>query len=117
MTYRECFKMAAVECSSIERKDMGDKCTAKLNLMCKTNGLNHACFCEEKVETRKSCKSQLLDKILRLNGSVKSNNNNSFPRPSIPVLRSRKERHSSGSEFSKRRRRSSRHDPGDSTGG
>lgn len=96
---------------------MGDKCTAKLNLMCKTNGLNHACFCEEKVETRKRCKSQFLDTILRLNGSVKSNNNNSFPRPSIPVLRSRKERHSSGSEFSKRRRRSSRHDPGDSTEG
>ena len=108
--------MAAVECSSIDRKEMGDKCTAKLNLICKKNGLNHACFCEENVVSTKRCKAELLDKILRLNGSVKPNNN-SFPRPSVPVLRTRKERHSSGSETSKRRRRSSRHDPGDSEEG
>ncbi|XP_052811102.1 zinc finger protein aebp2-like [Mya arenaria] len=105
--------MAALECSSIERKDFGEKNATKLALSCKKNGVSNGCYCEEKMETRNKCRSHLLDKILRLNGSVKSNNNNCFPRPTVTTLRSRRERDSAGAEPVKRRRRSSRHDPGD----
>ena len=110
------FNMAAVGCSSIERKEMGEKGATKLALACKRNGINHGCYCEEKMETRNNCRSQILDKLFKINGSVKTNNN-IFSRPSIPTLRSRRERHPSGPEAAKRRRRSSRHDPGDSKAG
>lgn len=117
MTSREDGNMAAVGCTLMERKDMGEKNATKLALSCKRNGLNHGCYCEEKMETRNTCRSHLFDKFLRINGTVKTNNNNCFPRPSVPTLRSRRERHSSGPEIVKRPRRSSRNDSGDSKAG
>ncbi|KAK3576345.1 hypothetical protein CHS0354_039279 [Potamilus streckersoni] len=104
--------MATVGCSSMHNDEMGDKCAANFTLLCKKNGVNHNCYCEESLNSHLTLRSQFLDKFKRLNGNVKAHNNNSFPRPSIPTLRSKRERHSSGSE-SKRKRRSSRHDKGD----
>jgi len=106
--------MAALGCSPMERKDLAEKNVTKLALSCKRNGLSNGCYCEEKMETRNNVKAHLFDKLLKINGSTKSNNNNCFPRPSAPTLRSRRERSSSGSDPAKRKRRASRHDSGDS---
>lgn len=110
----ECCNMAALGCSPMERKDSGEKNATKLALSCKRMGLGNGCYCEEKMETRSNGKTHLFDKLLKINGNVKANNNNCFPRPVAPTLRSRRDRNSSGSDTVKRKRRSSRHDSGDS---
>ncbi|KAH3739380.1 hypothetical protein DPMN_046032, partial [Dreissena polymorpha] len=105
--------MAALGCNAMERNDLVDNNATKIALSLKRNGLSNGCYCEEKLDTRNACRNQLFGKLLKINGSAKSNNNNCFPRPSVPSLRTRRERNLSGPESEKRKRKSSRHDSGD----
>ena len=100
--------MATVGCvensGSMDGEDLAARNTKPvISDLCKKNGINHSCFLAAQVRDCFESKAALSEKI-KLNGcSFKA-----FPKPSIPTLRSRKDRCSP--ELPKRKRRPSRHD-------
>jgi hypothetical protein len=105
------YKMAAVGC--LER-DRGKEAMAKDGVQvldfCRKSGVNCSFCYDEKSSECLGSNGGLIEKFCRLNGSVK---NSSFTEPSMPTLRSRGDRRSSGSDSQRRKRRLSKSEKAD----
>ncbi|KAJ8315145.1 hypothetical protein KUTeg_007295 [Tegillarca granosa] len=114
MSRWKVYKMAAVGCmdenSAKDSEEGGDKNESDISDLCKKNGVNYKSFNERKSCEYLNSKGVFLEKITKVNGIVKSN---SFTKPSIPTLRSRGERHPSGPDSPRRKRRNSNKDRND----
>lgn len=104
------YKMAAVGC--LER-DRGKEAMAKEGLQVlefrRKSGVNRSFCFDDKSPNCLGSNGGLIEKLCRLNGSVKT----SFIEPSMPTLRSRGDRRSSGSDSQRRKRRLSRSEKDD----
>ncbi|ESP03991.1 hypothetical protein LOTGIDRAFT_156595 [Lottia gigantea] len=80
--------------------------------LCKKNGINHTCFLGDNFRDSVEARIMKVEKLTRLNGTSKSHSllqsGASFTKPTLPTLRSRKEKVSP--EICRRKRRSSKHE-------
>lgn len=102
-------QMAAVGCmrdnGTMEREEASEKEGLEMMKLCRKNGIHHDCFMAENGRDSLDSKTARIDRSPRVNGSSKSVSA-IFTKPSIPTLRSRKEKITS--EQNKRRRRLSK---------
>lgn len=104
------YKMATVGCmednSSKDSDESSDRNEANLSEMCKKNGV-HRFFCHsENSSDMADLKLPKTDKHFRANGA--NTKHIPFAKPSIPTLRSRKDRHTPEPDCVRRKRRSAR---------
>ena len=101
--------MAAVGCTedngSMESEDPMGKSAPVVVELYRRNGINHSYFKSESACDFIDGKTAKLEKTLKMNGSAKPL---SFAKPSIPTLRSRKDR--TPPDITKRKRRLSKPD-------